>query len=130
LAGTRHGTGWHGPVPYLASRTGNQVFVDCEGMAGHVLVAPTFGLRHSGEAITGMSVVAEPITGRMTRLQITLPGAAHGTLTIAYGATGTIRPVSPTGATCGTTGQRQAAPARSCATTPFHSDLRSHDARH
>ena len=41
---TRTGTGWHGPVPYLASRTGNVIVVDCEVMDGADMVAPTYGV--------------------------------------------------------------------------------------
>ncbi len=86
---TAAGAGWHGPVPYQAVRSGNTILVDCEVMPGADLVAPTYGVRYSGAAITAMAVVAEPLTGRMTRLQITLASAAAGTLSIAHGATGT-----------------------------------------
>lgn len=85
---TAAGTGWHGPIPWQAIRSGATVTVDCEVMAGHALVAPTFGVRYSAAAITGMTIIADPVTGRMTRLQVTLASAVAGVLTIAYGATG------------------------------------------
>lgn len=85
---TRAGTGWHGPIPWQAIRSGATVTVDCEVMAGHALVVPTYGVRYSTAAITGMTIIADPVTGRMTRLQVTLASSVAGVLTIAYGATG------------------------------------------
>lgn len=45
----------------------------------------TLGLTYSGAAITTASVVANPLTGLMTRLRITLATAAAGTLRYAFG---------------------------------------------
>lgn len=86
---TAEGTDWHGPIAVTATRSGSTVNVDFEVMPGHVLVAPSYGVSYSGAAITGMTVVADPATARMTRLQITLASAATGTLRIAFSATGT-----------------------------------------
>ena len=89
---TAAGTGWHGPIPWQATRDtqdGIFVWIDCEVMAGHALVAPTYGVRYSASAIANMAVIADPVTGRMTRLQVRLATGGPGVITIAYGATGT-----------------------------------------
>lgn len=89
---TAAGTGWHGPIPFQVSRDtedGIFVWVDCEVMEGFDLVAPSYGVTYSGSTINNMSVVADPITARMTRLQIRLATGAPGVLSIAYGTTGT-----------------------------------------
>lgn len=89
---TAAGTGWHGPIPFQASRDqqdGIFVWVDCEVMDGATLVVPTYGVRYSGATIANMTVIADPVTGRMTRLQIRLTTGAPGVLSIAHGATGT-----------------------------------------
>lgn len=79
---------WHGPHAFHAERSGTTINVDFEVMAGATLTATTEGLSYSGGAINSVAVVAHPVSGRMTRLAITLGTAAAGRLTYRRAATG------------------------------------------
>lgn len=81
-------TEWYCPIGYAATRVGTTLNVDFEVMPERALVPSSAGLIYPGASLSAPAVVAHPITGRMTRLQLTLSAAVAGTLTYRLAPTG------------------------------------------
>lgn len=75
---------WIVPLAFNASRSGAVIDIDFEVMPAVSLVAPTEGLHVDGASIQSVAIVADPLTGRMTRLRITLTTAPSGPVTVRY----------------------------------------------
>ena len=83
------GNDWFCPAAFLAARSGATINVDFEVMPGATLTATPEGLAHSATTITGVQVVAHPVSGAMTRLAVTLASAVAGRLTYRRAVGGT-----------------------------------------
>lgn len=82
-------TEWYCPMAYAATRDGVNIDVDFEVMPGNILVANSVqGLQHSGSTIVSATVVANPLTSRLTRLRVVLQNAVAGNLTYKFSGTG------------------------------------------
>ena len=75
---------WIVPLAFNASRSGAVIDIDFEVMPAVALVAPTTGLFVDGHTIQSAVIVADPLTGRMTRLRVTLTTAPSVPVTVRY----------------------------------------------
>ena len=75
---------WMPPLAFYAERVGSVINIDFEVMPGVSLVAPTVGLVVAGATMSSASIVADPVTGRLTRLSINLSGTPAGAVTVRY----------------------------------------------
>lgn len=79
---------WLAPLAYEASRVGTTINVDFETMPGFTLIPSVAGLTYSGGTLSAPTIVSNPVSGLMTRLQMTSSAAAGGTLAYRLAPTG------------------------------------------